>query len=166
MSATRPILEAVRDRLAGELPDYKVELFPDRPDTYRFIHPKGAVLVGYVGSKFGALEDLSMIAQERVITLDLTVFGRGLHSDGATLDLLDQVRLAIVGFRPSGCLKCHLIDEAFLSEEAGAWQYRLRVQTETQQVERVMPQDLPKMTQIYPRREGDALHPDLTPATP
>ena len=52
MSATRPILIAVRDYLAAELPAYTVELFPDDPAGYRFMAPLGAVLVGYQGSKF------------------------------------------------------------------------------------------------------------------
>ena len=44
MSATRPILTAVRDYLAAELPAYTVELFPDDPAGYRFMAPLGAVL--------------------------------------------------------------------------------------------------------------------------
>ena len=125
MAATVPILKAVVDWLQDELPAAEVKLFPDNPDLYRFIHPKGAVLVGYQGSKFGKLEQLGAISQQRVITVNLTVFGRGLHHDGAALDLLDNLRLAIVGYQPPHCLPCHLISEQFLGEDGGAWQYQL-----------------------------------------
>ena len=154
MSATRPILTAVRDYLAAELPAYTVELFPDDPAGYRFMAPLGAVLVGYQGSKFARPDGLGLIGQQRDVTLALTVFGRGLNHDGAALDLLDALRLAITGYRPPDCEPCHLISEQFLAEEGGAWQYQLIAQTETQQVER-RPADIrPKVSSLYLRQQG------------
>ena len=164
MSATLPILTALRAHLQAALPAYEVALFPDRPDGYRFIHPKGAVLIGYQGSKFTKLEALGMIAQQRDITLNLTVFGRGVHHDGAALDLLDALRLALVGYRPPNCQPCHLLAEGFLSEDGGAWQYELRAQTETQQVQQITEPNLPKLTSVYTRQSTDPLNPDLTPS--
>ena len=165
MSATLPILTALRAHLQAALPAYEVALFPDHPDGYRFIHPKGAVLIGYQGSKFTKLEALGMIAQQRDVTLSLTIMGVGWHSDEGTLAILDEVRLAIVGSRPPNCQMCHLIHEQFLSEDAGAWQYELLVQTETQQVQQITQPDLPKFIQARTRREGEALEPDLKPKT-
>ena len=46
MSATLTILTALRDHLQAALPGYEVALFPDHPDSYRFIHPRGAVAAG------------------------------------------------------------------------------------------------------------------------
>ena len=154
MSATRPILIAVRDYLAAELPAYTVELFPDDPAGYRFMAPLGAVLVGYQGSKFARPDGLGLIGQQRDVTLALTVFGRGLNHDGAALDLLDALRLAITGYRPPDCLPCHLISEQFLAEDGGAWQYQLLVQTETQQIEQYTPPAAPKLTSVYLRQQG------------
>ncbi len=99
MSATKPILDSVLAHLQAALPHYAIQLFPDNPAQYRFVHPLGAVLIGYQGSEFKELRDVDLIAQERSISLHFTVFGRGLNSDGAALDLLDALRLAIVGFR-------------------------------------------------------------------
>lgn len=166
MSATLPILTALRDHLQAALPEYEVALFPDRPDGYRFIHPKGAVLIGYQGSKFTRLESLGMIAQQRDLTLNLTVFGRGVHHDGAALDLLDALRLAVVGYRPPDCQPCHLLSEGFLAEDGGAWQYQLLMQTETQQVEAVRAPDLPKFVSGRYRRDGALLETDLKPNQP
>ena len=163
MSATRPILIAVRDYLAAELPTYTVELFPDDPAGYRFMAPLGAVLVGYQGSKFARPDGLGLIGQQRDVTLALTVFGRGLNHDGAALDLLDALRLAITGYRPPDCEPCHLISEQFLAEEGGAWQYQLIAQTETQQVEVCREEKRPLFTAAHYRRPNQDLNPDLKP---
>ena len=56
MSATLTILTALRDHLQAALAGYEVALFPDTTVTYRFIHPRGAVMIGYQGSKFTKLE--------------------------------------------------------------------------------------------------------------
>lgn len=161
MAATVPILQAVVSWLQEQLPEAEVRLFPDNPSTYRFIHPKGAVLVGYQGSKFGSIEQLGNISQQRVMTLHLTVFGRGLHHDGAALDLLDRLRLAIVGFKPPHCLPCHLISEQFAGEDGGAWQYSLLVQTETHQVQQCREPAKPTFMAARYRRSDQPLESDL-----
>jgi len=47
MSATRPIIDAVVEHLQAAIPWVNVEAFPERPSEYQFIHPVGAILVGY-----------------------------------------------------------------------------------------------------------------------
>ena len=156
MAATLPILDALRRHLQAALPAYAVELFPDNPSAYRFIHPKGAVLIGYQGSKFTRIEGLGGIAQQRDITLHLTVFARGLNHSGAALDLLDALRLAVTGYAPPHCLPCHLLSEAFLGEDGGTWQYELLAHTETQQVERCGISAKPALSAEKYRRQPDS----------
>lgn len=163
MSATRPIIEAVAAHLQQKIAWVQVDIFPERPADYQFIHPTGAVLVGYQSSKFTAIEGLGTIAQQRDLTLHLTIIGAHLHGDDGALAILDEVRLAIVGFKPPNCLPCSLLQERFLSEDAGAWQYELTVQTTTQQVQVCQPENLPVFTQMRTRHTGDPLAPDLTP---
>lgn len=164
MAATVPILRAVCERLQEHLPDAEVKLFPDNPQTYRFIHPKGAVLVGYQGSRFGKPQALlGPVAQERVMTLHLTVFGRGVHNDAGSLALLDRLRLAVTGYAPPHCNPIHLVSEAFQAENDGVWQYSLEVQTETQEVQQCEPDNRPLFTAARYRREGGGLEPDLKP---
>ncbi len=166
MSATRPIIDAVQAHLQAALPRVQVEVFPERPDEYQFIHPTGAVLVGYQSGKFTPIEGLGTVAQQRDLTLHLTVIGAHLHGDDGALAILDEVRLAIMGFKPPDCLPCHLLQERFLSEDAGAWQYELTVQTSTQQVQVCRPENLPTLTQVRPRHIADPPAPDLNPKTP
>ncbi len=103
MSATRPIIDAVATHLQAAIPWVSVDVFPENPADYQFIHPVGAVLVGYQSSKFTKLESLGLIAQQRDVVLHLTVIGSHLHGDDGTLAILDEVRLAIVGFVPPTC---------------------------------------------------------------
>ena len=166
MSATRPIIDAVAAHLQAALPWVQVDVFPENPFDYQFIHPTGAVLVGYQSSKFTQIEGLGTIAQRRDVVLHLTIIGAHLHGDDGTLAILDEVRLAIVGFKPPNCLPCSLLQERFLSEDAGAWQYELTVQTTTQQVQVCQPENLPVFTQTRTRQVGDPLAPDLKPQTP
>lgn len=153
MSATRPIIDAVCQHLQAAIPWVQVDVFPEKPSEYQFIHPTGAVLVGYQSSSFGKLEGLGMIAQQRDVVLHLTVIGANLHGDDGALAILDEVRLAVVGFTPPDCEPCHLLAEHFVSEDAGAWQYELTVQTETQQVERRQPAHLPRLTEVLHRNQ-------------
>ena len=137
--------------------------FPERPSEYQFIHPVGAILVGYGGSKFGEIEQLGRIAQQRNVRLMLTVFGSSLNADDGTLAILDETRLAMVGFAPPNCQPCHLISEEFLAEDAGAWQYQLVLQTETQQVEVCREEKRPLFNAAAYRRPDQDLNPDLKP---
>lgn len=166
MSATRPIIDAVQQHLQAAIPWVQVDVFPENPADYQFIHPAGAVLVGYQSSTFTRIEGLGTIAQQRDVILHLTIIGAHLHGDDGALAILDEVRLAIVGFKPPNCLPCHLLQERFLSEDAGAWQYELTVQTETQQVERRQPENLPLYAQMHARQTDMPLNPNLKPKQP
>lgn len=163
MSATHPILENVRQRLQTALPDVAVELFPDNPANYRFIHPKGAVLVSYQTSRFKKLEDIGFVVQERQLVLYFTVFSRSLHGELGGLYLLDALRLALAGFAPVDCTPCHFLDDGFLTENGGAWQHFLRAQTETEQVQAVTDDDLPAFIRLRLRHSNDPLVADLQP---
>ena len=93
----------------------------------------------------------------------LTVFGSSLNADDGTLAILDEVRLAMVGFAPPNYQPCHLISEEFLAEDAGAWQYQLVLQTETQQVEVCHKEKSPLFIAAHHRRPDQDLNPDLKP---
>ena len=154
MAATLPILRDVVARIQQQMPDIEVRLFPDDPAKYSFTHPKGAVLVGYQGGSFERPHDIEAVVQQRNLTLHLTLFGRGLHNESGTLPLLDRLRLALTGHKPPDCNKIHLLSESFLSEAGGVWQYELRAQTETQQIEQQAEDTRPRVSNIYLYRDG------------
>lgn len=165
-SVTLAILDDVRAKLRDKLPDIEVDLFPDHPSSYRFIHPKGAVLIGYAGSDYEMPDDTQAIVQTRKPILSLTIFGRGVHHDAGAIALLDRVRHAIAGHKPKHCNKIHLVSERYLNQDGGAWQYELKIRTETQSVEVCQPDNRPKVVQVHTRKPPDALNPSLKPRNP
>lgn len=146
MAATLPILASVKERLLQQLDRFSVELFPDDIANYHVKDELGVVLVQYAGSKFESLDSVDIVQQRRVIHIALTVIARSQHDDSGALEILDQIRLAIVGFKPTNCTACHLISEEFAGEDDGLWQYQLIIRTETWQVEQQPGQNLPKFT--------------------
>lgn len=165
-SITLAILTSVREKLRQGLPSIEVDLFPDNPASYRFIHPVGAVLIGYQGSDYEMTDDTHTIVQTRKLTLSLTVFGRGVHHDKGAISLLDKVRAVITGFRPTHCNKIHLISERYLHQDGGAWQYELKARTETQSVEVCQTDNRPRLTKVHTRQPFDPLNSNLKAKTP
>lgn len=163
MSITLDILGDVRSKVRKELPDIEVDLFPDNPNSYRFMHPKGVVLIGYAGSDYEMTDDTFGIVQTRKLTFSLTVIGRGVHNDAGAVALLDRVRLVITGCKPKHCNKIHLMAEKYLHQDGGAWQYELKVRCETQSVEVCQPDTRPKVVQVHTRQPTDKLNPNLKP---
>jgi hypothetical protein len=130
--ATLHIIESVVDQLKIQIPKLAVENFPDKPSEYRLNHPKGALLVSYAGSRFGETEDVGMVVQRQIITLSITVVMRLLNGSEGAIEVLDKVRAVLIGFKPPGCRrKIWAVNEKFLGESAGIWQYALDVNTES-----------------------------------
>lgn len=165
MSITLDILGDIKTKLRKDLADVEVDLFPDNPNSYRFIHPKGAVLIGYAGADYDHTDDTHAIVQTRKLTLSLTVFGRGVHHNKGAISLLDKVRAVITGFAPKHCNKIHLINERYLHQDGGAWQYELKIRTETQNVEVCQSDTRPKVVQVHTRRPFDPLNSSLKKKT-
>lgn len=168
MSATQPILTDICQHLRQHLSEWDVELFPNDPSTYHLSHINGAVLISYLASKFEKPRTTQAVLQVRHVQVALTVLTRDLHNDVGALDLLDKLRLLIVGFRPQNCGECWLIDEFFngSDEETGVWQYQLILQTETQQVQEQATENLPKFATAHLRRADQPVRPDLKLKTP
>lgn len=135
MAVTLTIIDAVVARLKAAFTDLAVEYFPDKPAEYRLNHPRGALLVSYLGSQFDTTVDVTYIAQPRTVKLSVTVILRQLNGRGGAVDVVDVVRQALVGFRPPDCRKVWAMSEKFLGETAGLWQYAVDVATEAMLVE-------------------------------
>lgn len=135
MATTLQIIDAVVDRLKVKLPQLAVEYFPDRPAEYRLNHPRGALLVSYLGSQFDTTVDVTYIAQPRTVKLSVTVILRQLNGKGGAVDVVDAVRQALVGFRPPDCRKVWAVSEKFLGETAGLWQYAVDLASQAMLVE-------------------------------
>ena len=86
MSLTRSVLDNVLAHIQQALPDYSVQLMPNNFKNYQFVHPLGAVLIGYQRSKFSKPCTTDLITQKRRLQLRFTVFARALGGEQGALD--------------------------------------------------------------------------------
>lgn len=147
-SNTAPaLIAATIARLAPRL-QLAVEDFPDRPEDYDLMHPIGAVLVRYRGSKYGSPMDVGITIQERSPVIELTLITRDLNGpDGATA-YIEQLLALIQGWKPTAFDKCRIVRDEFQDEQAGLWRHVIDFQTTTNSVEQVEEPDVSIATQM------------------
>ncbi len=113
--------------VAEAFPNLAVEPFPDRPNDWSFTHPEGAILVHFKSSRDVGSQSTGVTVQSRMLVWNFTVFGRSLRAVGghigATL-ILDGLRATLVGRKLRGASKAiQYVEETFLEEDEGVWQY-------------------------------------------
>lgn len=136
MAVTLTLIDALVARLKAAFPDLAVEYFPDKPAEYRLNHPKGALLVSYLGARYQEPIDTAAVIQPSTDKLSVTVTLRQLNGRDGAVAVLTRLRSALVGYTPPNCRrKVWATAEQFLGENAGIWQYALDVATETLLVE-------------------------------
>lgn len=126
---------AIVNKLKQALPDLLIEAYPDHPSSFKMIHPKGAVLVHYSGSKFLPSLFEEVIVQERKVSYDLIILNRSLRGNGGIYDTMDKVREALTGFQTEDTTKFYPLEEEFILEENGLWQYGMRFESFTKHIE-------------------------------
>jgi hypothetical protein len=127
---------AIVNKLKEALPNLLVEAYPDHPSSFKMIHPKGAVLVHYSGSKFLPSLFEEVIVQERKVSYDLILLNRSLRGNGGIYDTMDNVREALTGFQTEETTKFYPLEEEFILEENGLWQYGMRFESFTKHIEK------------------------------
>lgn len=136
MAVTLTIIDAVVARLKAAFQDLAVEYFPDKPAEYRLNHPKGALLVSYLGAKYQEPVDTSAVVQPATVKLTVTAVLRQLNGKDGAVAVLMRLRAALIGYKPPHCRrKVWAVGEQYLGETAGIWQYALDVATEAVVVE-------------------------------
>ncbi|HGJ5880614.1 MAG TPA: Gp37 family protein [Arsenophonus nasoniae] len=146
---TCTLLSAVVERLRLQLPGLHVDFFPERPEQFRLNHPHGAVLVSYGKSRFGQTQDIGVVIQPQTVRLTATVVVRQLNGKDGAVAVLDQVRQCLGGWRPPDCQRdIWLVEEVFLGQTEGLWQYALTVETVTVFIQNDSPEDNPLLTQV------------------
>jgi len=146
------VLEQVEQDLvslvAAAVPDLRAEAFPDEPERYKLRHGQGAVLVVYRGSRYESPIGAGPIVQRRQLEWEINIVVRNLRGHANAYDALEQVRLAVTGFRPDGCGPCWITRDGFVSQGNGIWQYALRVATRKLAVERLPDEEHAFVTQV------------------
>lgn len=135
-------------RLQQVLPSYRVEPYQDDPLSYPLLHQQGAVLVRFDGGVYGPSLDMSLVAQERRTSWELTVMARNLRSHGGLYAMLDAVRMGLTGHAVPGCGKAYPVKELFLGEENKRWLYAMWIAIPVVNVEAAEPETGPLITRI------------------
>ncbi len=138
MATTNEILESIRARLAM-LP-LAAEFWPEKQDGYRLNHPAGAALVGYAGAEYGDARDVGLCIQDRDMVIPVILCFRQLNGPNGAMDMLDRVRLLLLGFAPPDCTKLLLQAERFAGEEDRLWWYEMTFACRTMAVEDAKPE--------------------------
>ena len=100
-------------RLRDNISERKIEGFPDKPDEYRLIHPRGAVLVRFNGANYNKPLETNSIQQEVNLNFSLTLIIKGLRDKNGAYTYIDSINSALTGFAPTGCLKMYPVKVDF-----------------------------------------------------
>lgn len=104
-----------------------VRRWPDKTEM-RIAHPKCAIWVGYGSSKYSEPFELSMMAQDRMMTIAMAVIVRNLHGPHGAGNYLDGIRVALHGRTlPVGGTPLQMLTEDFGRTSNGLWQYNTGV---------------------------------------
>lgn len=143
MGQTALILDAFVERLKAAFgQQLVVELFPENPKNYRLNHPRGAILVAFGSSKFGNPEALDSVFQERNLIIPLTLVFRQLNGRDGAVAYLDDIRDCLTGWYPPHCDNaCRPVEETFIGQVNGLWQYGQRFATRATQLQQMAPGD-------------------------
>ena len=125
------IENSINQKIKDEISGYSIESFPANVRDYlvNFVHPKGAVLINYAGSKFSDPDNPNSNAQTRTLEFDIYVVQRNLKTNRDVYPLLEIVKETLTGFEPEGCLKMYPVSDDFVLEEKGVWVYVMKFNT-------------------------------------
>jgi hypothetical protein len=125
-------------RVKEALPNLEVIPFPDKPETYHFVHDLGAVLVRYHGATFGPQLPVDAIVQEQTANWYLMIYSRNLRDHQGAYDILTTLQRVLTGFKAPGCDKAYPVSVDFVNQQDGVWVFDAVYQHTTLAVEKVM----------------------------
>jgi hypothetical protein len=105
-------------------PDWAVEDFPDKPQSYRLTHPNGAVLVQYTASQYGKSETLDWVVQQRQQHWRLVLLGRQQYgAKKGVVTMLNRLTRLLPGKQLGACEPIQLLRDYFVRQDEGLWEY-------------------------------------------
>lgn len=110
-------------KLKTEFPNLLVQGFPEKPSEFILLHPIGALLVHYQGSKYSNSNAINFISQNNQKEFSVTVVTRNLRSNEGAYEIIDKVKEVLTGYIILECSALMPIKDYFISEQTGIWQY-------------------------------------------
>jgi hypothetical protein len=116
-----------------------IKSYPSKPNdlTLKTLASSGAVLVRYSGSKYGSPRyPEGLMVQDRVMLFEVHTVSETLLPEAASsgiYDILDLAALRLIGHKPAGSCGCiELVQDDYVMEKGGAWEYGLIVSVPVQ----------------------------------
>lgn len=114
--------EAIESAIVAQVKsalDVPVENVPDKP--WKFTHPKGSVLVGFVDGKANGVLDTFTSTQQITLRYEVLMLARSLRSHTGLYRYWTDVRKALLGWEPPGSTPLTLDALRNLGYDDGAW---------------------------------------------
>jgi hypothetical protein len=119
----------------------QVKSYPRKPSeqTLKTLSSAGAVLVRYAGSKYGkSRKGSGWIVQDREMIFEVLCISDSLLAEDAHVGiyaLLDNCGDRLIDYQPTGSVAgIELVQDDYLSERSGSWEYGILVSVKTQKV--------------------------------
>ena len=117
----------------------QIKSYPPKPNdlTLKTLAASGAVLVRYSGSKYGApIVGQGWMVQDRAMLFEIHTVSETLLPAAASsgiYEMLDLAAVRLIGHRPdSACGLIELVQDDYVLEKGGSWEYGLIVSVPTQ----------------------------------
>lgn len=119
---------SIIQKLKADISGFSIESFPAKVNEYLtgFIHPKGAILINYAGSRYTNPDNISSIAQVRTLEFDIYLVLRNIKNNQGVYPALESVRESLTGYEPDGCMRMVPVSDNFVLEEKGIWVYIIK----------------------------------------
>lgn len=161
-STEKKLLEHLQTYAAahgGPLKHVEITQFPGKPETYRFIHPVGTVLLMFAGVYDGMVEsaDSRVVHQCPEYTWHLATmnrslgWGRGGWQAGdqpGAYQIIEALRLALSGLSLPGFTPMTRHSAVFIKQDAGVWTYQSTFAHTTASVNEVPEENFPPLRRI------------------
>lgn len=118
---------AIIKRLQETITDVAIEKSGVDPMRYKLTHPKGAVLVHYLGSSFFVPSSYNALEQKMTYQFAVSLFVRELHGNTGAYELLQAVKDSLSGYK---IFKNKLLPLSIRLVKAakGLWNYELKME--------------------------------------
>lgn len=120
--------KSIIEKLEADISGVSIESFPAKVQEYlkSFIHPTGAVLINYAGSKYTNPDNLNSNAQIRTVEFDIYVVLKNIKNNQGVYITLESVKESLTGYEPEGCMRMIPVSDDFVQEENGIWVYVIK----------------------------------------
>lgn len=120
--ATPAQLEAAfTARFRDRIPGLVVKPFPNDVSTHKLLG-KSELLLVYRGGPFETPRRTDLVVQERTVNFEAVLAIQSLDGHTGAYELLEQIRLAVQGWKPlPECEPVRIVRDQFLDERSGQW---------------------------------------------